>query len=52
MLNVFMYYAAPGVGKGVLKFHRLKILSPFLKKRCTQLMIMCNMPARREERHF
>ena len=42
---LFMYYAAPGVGKGVHKQIACKKLSSFLIKRCTQLTIMCIMPA-------
>jgi hypothetical protein len=42
----------PAWGRVFLGFYQLKILASFFKKRCTQLTIMCNMPARREERHF
>jgi len=51
MFNVFMYYAAPGVGKGVFKLLVSENTCLF-KKRCTQFAIMCNMPARREEQEF
>lgn len=47
-----MYYAAPGVGKGFPSFWLKKKLPTFLKKRCTQLTIMCSIPARREGSTF
>ena len=42
---VFMYYAAPGLGRVISHFSRIKKNLTFCKKRCTHRANMCNMPA-------